>query len=77
MIAVNDLICEYIYTNWIKSYKSQRAFADDHNIDESTVRKIKKAVINGENYNIPVVTLNKICEARSIKLSEFLNLMSL
>jgi len=54
-----------------------RAFGDDHFIDESTVRKIKKSAILNENYNIPVVTLKKICEARNIKLSEFLILIGL
>jgi len=72
MVDVNNKICNYLYSEWIKSYKSQRAFATDHGIEESTVRKIKRAVEQNINYNIPVVTLNKICEARSISISDFL-----
>ncbi|PWA09897.1 helix-turn-helix domain-containing protein [Flavobacterium laiguense] len=70
MEDIDDIICDYIYTNWVKPHKSQRSFGLDHNIDESTVRKIKE-----KNYNIPVKTLHKICEARNIKLSEFFKLI--
>lgn len=79
MIEANNIICKYIYRSWIKSYKSQRSFALDHNIEESIVRKIKNTAlkVEGSNYNIPVNTLNKICEARNIKLSEFFKLLEL
>lgn len=77
MIEANNIICKYIYRNWIESYKSQRSFALDHNVEESIVRKIKNTAlkVEGSNYNIPVNTLNKICEARNIKLSEFFKLI--
>jgi DNA-binding Xre family transcriptional regulator len=77
MSEANNIICNYIYRSWIESYKSQRSFALDHNIEESIVRKIKNTAlkVEGSNYNIPVNTLNKICEARNIKLSEFFKLI--
>ena len=75
MQDINRLICEYItqewLTPWLESKKSQRAFADHHNIEESIVRKIKTS----KNYRIPVETLYKICESRNITLSEFFQLI--
>ncbi|WP_343591066.1 transcriptional regulator [Flavobacterium sp.] len=77
MSDVNKIICNYIYKTWILTYKSQRAFGLDHGIEESIVRKIKNTALNNEksNYNIPVNTLNKICEAKNIMLSEFFKLI--
>lgn len=77
MTDANKIICNYIYKNWIESYKSQRAFGLDHGIEESIVRKIKNTALNRENvnYNIPVNTLNKICEAKNVKLSDFFKLI--
>ncbi|MEC3965636.1 helix-turn-helix transcriptional regulator [Flagellimonas halotolerans] len=77
MSNINVEICSYITEEWllpwIKEGKSQSSFAIKHNIDESTVRKIK-----GRNeYRIPVETLNRICEAKGIKLSEFFKLAGL
>jgi hypothetical protein len=77
MAQTNYIICQYLYLSWIESYKSQRSFAVDHNIEESIVRKIKNTAlkIKDTNYNIPVNTLQKICEARNMKLSEFFKLV--
>jgi hypothetical protein len=78
MTEINIKICFYIYENWIKTYKSQRSFALDHNVEESIVRKIKSTALqlNNSNYNIPVNTLEKICNGRNIRLSEFFKLIS-
>lgn len=69
----------YIYKTWVESYKSQRSFAVDHNIEESIVRKIKNTAQkkDGSDYSIPVKTLLKICESRNLKLSEFFKLLEL
>ncbi|OCB73183.1 transcriptional regulator [Flavobacterium piscis] len=77
MAETNKIICTYIFNNWIKSYKSQRAFGLDHGIEESIVRKIKNTALIPDqvDYNIPVNTLQKICEARNIKLSDFFKLI--
>lgn len=78
MTEINIKICFYIYENWIKTYKSQRSFALDHNVEESIVRKIKSTALqlDNSNYNIPVNTLEKICNGRNIRLSEFFKLIS-
>ncbi|MDO5970900.1 helix-turn-helix transcriptional regulator [Flavivirga aquimarina] len=67
MERVNRLICKYISEEWISKSKSKNAFALDHNIDEKTVRRI----ISDKKYAMQIETLNKICEAQNIKLSEF------
>ncbi len=78
MSETSKTICNYIYKNWIESYKSQRSFAIDHGIEETIVRKIKNTALNEKsvNYNIPVNTLNKICEAKNLKLSDFFLLIN-
>lgn len=79
MDNINHNICNYIFKNWIEPHKSQRSFALDHNIEESIVRKIKNTALKTANidYNIPVKTLIKICEARNTKLSEFFKMIGL
>lgn len=79
MNNANYIICDFLYKKWIQPSKSQRSFAIEHNIEESIVRKIKNTSlkINKTDYNIPVNTLSKICEARNIKLSEFFKLVNL
>lgn len=70
---INRKVCNYIAKEWIKTSKSNRNFALDHNIDEKTVRKILK----DEGYRIPLKTLYKICESRNLKLEEFFKLIKL
>lgn len=79
MDNINYTICNYIFKKWIEPHKSQRSFAIEHNIEESIVRKIKGTALKIDNsdYNIPVKTLIKICEARNLKLSEFFKLINL
>jgi DNA-binding Xre family transcriptional regulator len=67
MVTINKTICNYIAKEWISKSKSNRSFAIDHNIDEKTVRKILK----DSGYNMPVKTLQRICEAREILISDF------
>lgn len=73
MDSINVIICRYIYKNWIVNAQSQRAFASDHDIEESTVRKIKNTALgtNNTEYNIPINTLRKICVAEDLSLEEF------
>ena len=79
MDNVNRRICKYIYYNWIINSDSQRKFADEHNIEESIVRKIKKASQDKDyiEYNIPITTLEKICTSREIKLYEFFKMVNI
>lgn len=69
---INKIICNYIACHWISEAKSNRAFALDHFIEESTVRKI----LQEDGYRIPVTTLKKICDARGLKLSAFFELIN-
>ena len=73
MVDINKRICNYISSEWIASSKSNRTFALDHNIDEKTVRKI----LQEDGYRIPVKTLQKICDSRELKLSDFFELLNL
>lgn len=67
MNAKNRLIVDYIAREWVDKAQSQNNFATEHGIDEKTVRRIK----SDKNYQISLVTIMKICEAREIKLSDF------
>lgn len=73
MSDLNRKICEFISNEWIGENQAKTEFALNHNIDEKTVRRI----YNDKNYAITLSTLNKICEARNIKLSEFFKLVDL
>lgn len=72
MVDIDKKICNYIADEWVSKAKTKSSFAIDHNIDEKTVRKIVK---EKGGYRIPVKTLQKICEAREIKISEFFQLI--
>ena len=63
----NRLIVDYIAREWVDKAKSQNNFATEHGIDEKTVRKIK----SDKKYQISLITIMKICEAKEIKLSDF------
>jgi len=73
MKSTNRIIVDYIKYEWVSKAKSQSSFAVEHNLDEKTVRSIK----NDPNYNISFETINKICEAKNLKLSEFFKLAGL
>lgn len=73
MSEINKKICNYIANEWISDSKSNRSFAIDHNIDEKTVRKI----LREDGYEIPLLTLSRICEAKEIKISSFFKLINL
>jgi len=73
MKSTNRIIVDYIKNEWVSKAKSQSSFAVEHNLDEKTVRSIK----NDPNYNISFETINKICEAKNLKLSEFFKLTGL
>ncbi|ALM50818.1 hypothetical protein AMR72_15260 [Flavobacterium psychrophilum] len=68
MVNIHQQINKFIASKWIEGAKSIRSFAVDHGIDEKTARRIADSK---DNYKIGIETLNKICEAREIKLSDF------
>jgi DNA-binding Xre family transcriptional regulator len=67
MKAKNRLIVEFISREWVSTAESQNSFATEHDIDEKTVRRIKY----DKDYQISLITVMKICEAKEIKLSDF------
>ena len=69
MKAKNRLIVEFIAREWVDKAESQNHFATEHGIDEKTVRRIK----NDQTYQISLITIMKICEAKEIKLADFFN----
>ncbi|HCA09390.1 transcriptional regulator [Chryseobacterium sp.] len=80
MIEEKDLIkviCHYIYSKWIVNAQSQRDFASIHEIEESTVRRIKNIALGTakEDYNMSLKTLSKICKKQEISLEEFFKLI--
>ncbi len=54
-----------------KDYKSNRLFADTHNIDEGTFRDIENAWRNNEDYQISLPTIYRICQAKNISIYKF------
>lgn len=76
MTDINEKICLFITKQWLmpwlKENKSQNSFAKAHDIEESTIRKIKSDI----NYRIPVETLYKMCKARNITLENFFKLIN-
>jgi len=76
-MTFNRIICQFITKEWIGE-QSNRSFAIDHNIDESTVRNIRQSrKKDNKEYYIPLKTLAKICEAKNLKLSEFFKMVEL
>ena len=69
MVDIYAKINEHL-SAWIKLAESKRKFATDHNIDEKTVRLILKGDIE-----ITIKTLERICEARNLKLSDYFELI--
>ncbi|QBZ98861.1 helix-turn-helix domain-containing protein [Flavobacterium sangjuense] len=73
MDSSNRKIVDFIKNEWISTASSQSSFAVDHNLDEKTVRRIK----NDPDYKISLDTIQKVCEAKNLKLSEFFKLVGL
>ena len=67
MASLKEKICEFISEEWISKSKSNRQFAEDHAIDEKSVRRILDPEVRG----ISLTTIERICEAREIKISDF------
>lgn len=76
MTDINEKICSYITKQWLIPWlnenKSQNSFAKIHDVEESTIRKIK----GDTSYRIPVETLYRICSARKITLEQFFKLIN-
>jgi len=73
MIIANRKIVEFIRDKWVIPLNNNNQFATETNIDEKTVRRIRE----DGNYQISLVTIMRICEAKNIKLSEFFEMVGL
>lgn len=63
----NREIVEFIRDHWVIPKDNNSLFAKEHGIDEKTVRRIRDDL----NYQISLITIMRICEAKHLKLSEF------
>jgi len=71
MATLKEKVCRFIAEEWIGKAKSNRQFAEEHTIDEKVVRRILDPDVSG----ISLQTIERICEAREIKISEFFALI--
>lgn len=71
MNEANRKIVEYIRDNWVIPLDNNSKFATDHNLDEKTVRRIREDY----TYQISLITIQKICEAKELKLHEFFKMV--
>lgn len=73
MKTANRKIVEFIRDNWVIPADNNSLFAKEHFIDEKTVRRIKE----DNDYQISLITIMRICEARNLKLYEFFNMVGI
>ena len=73
MIKANRKIVEYIRDNWVIPMDNNSKFATEHNIDEKTVRRIRE----DHTYQISLITIQKICEAKELKLYDFFKMVDI
>ena len=73
MIIANRKIVEFIRDRWVIPFNNNSKFATENNIDEKTVRRIRE----DGNYQISLITIMRVCEAKNIKLSEFFEMVGL
>lgn len=69
----NRKIVEFIRDNWVVPLDNNSLFAKEHFLDEKTVRRIR----DDETYQIGLITIMRICEAKNIKLSEFFKIVGI
>lgn len=67
MKIANRKIVEFIRDEWVIPMDNNSKFANENNIDEKTVRRIRE----DETYQISLITIQKICEAQEITLYDF------
>lgn len=67
MRDINEEIVEFILLKWVSKIENQSEFADTHNINEKTVRRIK----DDKSYRTSLKTIIGICEGENINLSDF------
>jgi len=73
MRAANRKIVEFIRDRWVIPMNNNSLFATEHCIDEKTVRRIREDL----NYQISLITIMRICEAKDMRLSVFFEMVGL
>jgi hypothetical protein len=73
MKDANRKIVKFIRDNWVIPTNNNSLFAKEHSIDEKTVRRIRI----DEDYQIALITIVRICEARNLKLYEFFKMIGI
>ncbi|REC49190.1 hypothetical protein DRF62_19600 [Chryseobacterium piscium] len=73
MKVANRKVVEFIRDEWVIPMNNNSQFATENNIDEKTVRRIRE----DGNYQISLITIMRICEAKNIKLSKFFEMVGL
>lgn len=73
MKQLNRKIVEFIRDKWANPLNNNSQFAKDHFIEEKTVRRIR----DDEKYQISLITIMRICEAKNLKLSEFFKMVGI
>ena len=68
---LNKYICEFIRNEWFDPDLSNNDLAKFFDVHFSIIAKIK----SGENYNMPIYTLSKICYYKEMKMSDFFILL--
>ena len=67
MRNANRKIVEFIRDNYVIPTNNNSLFAKENNLDEKTVRRIRE----DNSYQISLLTIIRICEAKELKLYEF------
>ena len=73
MKVANRKIVEFIRNEWVIPMDNNSKFANENNIDEKTVRRIRE----DETYQISLITIQKICEAKELSLYEFFKMVKI
>ena len=73
MKNANRKIVKFIRDNWVIPTDNNSLFAKEHFIEEKTVRRIK----DDEDYQIALITIMRICEAKNLKLYEFFKMIGI
>lgn len=73
MKTANRKIVEFIRDNWVIPTNNNSLFAKEHFIDEKTVRRIR----DDNDYQIALITIMRICEARDLKMFEFFKMVGI
>lgn len=73
MKIANRKIVVFIRDKWVIPLNNNSQFASENDIDEKTVRRIRE----DENYQISLVTIMRICEAKDLKLSVFFEMVGI